>query len=287
MVPAVSFLLHLTGWLMILAQTTVQLRGGEQGSALARRRCAGMPAVFLSTLAAPRAKRAVDPVATWMADQLRHVLELQGTPACVYLMSGERAAYVGSTMQRHRGAGVCNLGLPDVRFGQHLRGMLRRYVRGGLHKVQAFAREPPGMLAVFVVAAGDVPAMRAAESALIRCIMPIANTALATHGGWRCSDEAEAGPDSRSRRRQWPWQRRLLDGTSPPPTARDLIIRDLPSLVRKWGVAEAAAEQAKAARELREMHFDMAYERFRFTPAGAIAGPLELYGGASLDLLAS
>lgn len=284
LVPAVTFLVHVSGWLMTLVQTSLQLRGGERRATLARRRCAGMPTSLVQAVSAPSLPRPAAPIARWVAFQLQGILAFANDEACVYLLAGERAAYIGSSRQAHRRVGDRNLGLPDVRFGQHLRSIVRQDIRGGLHKTTAFAREPPGMVALFVVARGPEDAMRALEAALIRRVAPLGNTSLATKGGWRRNAEVTNAEAEHGRRRPWPWQRRKLDSPGPAISARDLVLLGLPRLLERWCARMAARRQAAAARELREVHYDEA-QRFRATPAGRLDGPIDLYAESSFDLL--
>lgn len=93
--PPVSFLLHMSGWLLALAQTVVQLRGGVRRSALARRRTAGLPSALIDALGTTDQPRAAAPMEHWFAEQVLCVLGLRSDVACTYLLSGERAAYVG------------------------------------------------------------------------------------------------------------------------------------------------------------------------------------------------
>lgn len=101
MMPFISFLFQPAGWLMVLARTTVQLRGGDLRSRDHDWRSEDAPGCPRHwCLRSP--SRSAGPVAPWLASQLRTTLAAGIDSACAYLLSGERAAYTGSTHQCHR-----------------------------------------------------------------------------------------------------------------------------------------------------------------------------------------
>lgn len=75
---------------------------------------------------------------------------------------------------------------------RHLRGLLRRDAEPSLHKAGCFAHEHPGAVAVFTIASGSEPVVKALERRIIRSVAPDANTTFSARGPWRQPPQIEA-----------------------------------------------------------------------------------------------
>lgn len=281
----VTFLLHVSGWCLHLALSAWQFRRGAGCVALARQRCAGMPALVTAALRAPSGHDGAQRLVAWLCGQTKILLDIDAADGCVYVLGGARHTYIGSTCQRARRGGAATLGLPAVRFGQHVSSIMRMDAKGGLHKVRVFAREPHGLLLCYVALTGTRDTVRAAEDRLIRMLRPRGNTTLATRGGWRADPADPADPDYAARRprgRPWPRARRCRACAGGP---MECLAQDLGRVVEMWTARVAAMQQAQAARRLRECHFLEAYDGFRATPAGREYGPHTVLQDSGFDML--
>lgn len=77
-------------------------------------------------------------------------------PACICILAGEKVSNVGPSGRAHRRLGDRNLGLPDMRFGQRLRPIVRSDVRGGLYKLQGMATMHVSMIGAIEAMCGRV-----------------------------------------------------------------------------------------------------------------------------------
>lgn len=258
--PQAMFMWHATGCVLTLMLTSWQLRRGAERVGLPRRRCMGLPRALVRALQEPQLAHEWESMLERLVNQSEVLLDLRRDPACVYMVAGERAAYIGSTSQRSRPGTRGALGVPAVRIGQHLSDVVRSSFKSGLHKVRSMAKEMRGMLVAFVVLAGDTQSMRCAEEYLIWQTRPCGNTSLATRGGWRRAPKATQATPRMGRRRPWP-QQRCDKGSEQGPL--ECLRRDMPKVVAIGIAREEAHETARAARDVHECQFPEAYVAYQ------------------------
>ena len=282
MASPANFLLHLSGWALVLVPTRWQWRLGERRRSHARRRLVGMPGHMVELLTGTTG-RGYKPVLRWLALQRALLSGRLEAEAVVYQFTGERWSYVGFSAHHHRLEGTSRLGLPDARAWQHMTDIATSRRGAGMQKFELFQREHPGAIAVFAVDAGSRVAMASLERALTRLTRPEANTTLATTRGWRFGQTEKEGPTLRRCRPPAGLRRR----GAPPGAPLDHVIRRLPRAILQWTAREARRACARASRGLRESEFRAAYDAYRLTPAGSACGPICLWSPAAFDIAVS
>lgn len=130
----------------------------------ARRRSVGMTGPLASGLRDPSAFGMWTHVLDWLMLQVNALTGNIPESACVYVVSGMRVSYIGTTSQVGRAHGRLTLGLPDMRLAQHFSAVARHDFRRSLHRVKLFSREVHGMLSCYVAALGTQSDMQGRQS---------------------------------------------------------------------------------------------------------------------------
>lgn len=187
-----ELLFHVSGWMLLLLGTRLQLSAGARRRSAGRRRAACLPSGLVAVLRDGGGPTARPVVAEWMLAQTMLFVGRPAFPeAVVYGFCAERSCYIGYAGPRRR-SGAPGLraparaerlwGPPRERLWEHISDVLFERARS-VNKAAHFRGELHGMLVGFVIGHGAVPAMQGLETALLRALRPPANSALAHQRG--------------------------------------------------------------------------------------------------------
>lgn len=154
--PALELLFLLSGWAMALVLTAWQEARGASRRQHSRRRAVGLPQQVRRSLSDPPDAPACV-LADWLMAQLALASGADRPPGCVYMLSGVRQTYIGSSGQQSGAAGERRLCLPTQRFGQHLSDIRSTRASAGLRKVATFEDEQIGFLACLCALSSPAP----------------------------------------------------------------------------------------------------------------------------------